>query len=121
MYFRILAICHFRKAMEFDHLRHIVDVSYRSSPEEVCQSKYVNLFLEDRKELWSGELETEMKAITLTGVRDAYMGRIFVHQSSGRGRVYWRTVEGEGKFYWIPSDQYAMLEHCFSYPPYFGN
>ena len=89
--------------------------------EEVCQSKYVKLFLEDRKELWSGELETEMKAITLTGVRDAYMGRIFVHQSPGRGKVYWRTVEGEGKFYWIPSDQYAMLEHCFSYPPYFGN
>ena len=89
--------------------------------EEFCRSEYFKLFLEDRKELWSGELETHRRAIVLTGIRDSDQGRIFVHQSSGKGRVYWRTYGGEGKFYWIPSDQYAMLEHCFSYPPYFGN
>ena len=32
MYFQTLAICHFRKVIEFCQLCHIVDVSYRSSP-----------------------------------------------------------------------------------------
>lgn len=79
-------------------------------PEEFCRSEYFSLFLEDRKELWSGELETHRRAIVLTGVRDSDQGRIFVRQSGGKG-----------KHYWIPSDQYAMLEHCFSYPPHLGN
>lgn len=71
-------------------------------PEEVCSARTFKLFLEQRKPTyWTGQREVYREEIVLTGQRIHAFGVILIQR----------------KLYSIPADQYAMLEHCFSYPP----
>ena len=70
-------------------------------PDEVCKAPVFKLYLEDRKELWAEEKEVYREHIILLGQRTHAFGLIRIGK----------------KNYSIPADQYAMLEHCFSYRP----
>ena len=70
-------------------------------PEDVCSAPTFKLFLEQRKPTyWAGEREVYREEIVLMGERTHAFGLIRIQR----------------RLYSIPADQYAMLEHCFSYP-----